>query len=472
LDLIEQGHYLLPWFEFPDPNDIGPAKSGLSVFKSYYEDPIKRARDLRLPLVLVGRQWEQALYEEPYLNLPPSENPNVVTASDKILPQVSPFGPVEPWENLGRSLTNSPWFELLQTWYPDPPLVIFLSNNEAQKLRWRDAESSARYRKLHGRWRDDHYKREVIGEGWIVRYKALQAGMRSGLTNGAWKTNAKFVGYDAFGPANIGKWPGWVKYSLAITGRVDPGPLMWDGGSSPYYTHGWNEVTDFNVYSPQIEFMNMVFQLEQVQRAKPEFWFEMSIWDGHAPKEPKKDKRTFYSELGQTFTPQRYAGFTKFGMWLLRPRVVREFRGWTEPWESNKSYFMAIVDAVDQVHTNPVLRDWWRNGELVPNKTRQHHYQTSFPTEYAREDRWFMLEADVNPDFPWKPSLEIPVFSIALSKGEVPKREWLVYGHAPLGDRKNVKLTIPDFGDVRVEIEVGGSYYLIKEETGKIQKLM
>lgn len=471
---IEQGHYLLPWFEFPDPKNYGPTKKGMTEFREYYEAPLKRARDLKLPLVLVSSQWERFLSQDPYLNLPPSENPNVVTSSGKILPKVSPFGPLEPWEYLGRSLTSNPWFRLLQEWYPDPPLVVFLSNNEAQKLRWRDVERSARYVASHGLAKNDDYKREVVGEGWITHYRALQAGMRDGLANESWKANAIFVGYQAFGQANIGRWSGWKKYSLATTGRVDPGPSMWDGGGPSYYTHNWNPTTDFKVWSPQIEFMNLVFQLKHAYRANPEFWLEMSVWDGYMPTDPKTDKRKYYARLGQTFSPQRYAGFTMFGMWLLRPRVIREFRGWRAPWKDNEPYFMAIIGAVDQIHTNPVLREWWRTGELVPNRARQHHYQVDVPPEYLAEDRWFLLDADVNPAFPWSPwrlSMEIPVFSLALRKGETPKRQWLVYGHSPLGDRQNVQLTIPEYGDIRVDIAIGGTYYLIDEETGKIQQL-
>ena len=468
IDLIEQGHFLLPWFEFPTTLDIS---SALIDFTTYYEAPIKRARDLGLPLVLVGTQWEQALYDEPYLSLPAAENPNVLTTSGDILPEVSPFGPVEPWTSLGHSLTDNPWFALLQEWYPDPPLVVFLSNNEAHKLQWKDVETSARYVQTYGLGRDDDYKRKVVGDGWITRYRALQAGMRDGLANTTWQSNAIFVGYDAFGPRHIGRWGGWAEYSLTTAGRVDPNPLMWDGGSPSYYTDSWNSTTDFKAYSPQIEFMNLVFQQRQAYQLNPNFWLEMSVWDGHEPDDPATDKWLYYESLGQTYTPQRYAGFTKFGMWLLRPRVVREFRGWLTPFKDTGAYFMAMVDAVDEVHTNPILRDWWRTGELVANHAHQHLYQSNFPQEYATEDRWFLLDADVNPQFPWDLSTEIPVFALALRKGEAPKRQWLVYAFAPLGDRQNVQLTVPGYGNIKVSIKVEGSNYLIDESNRSVEKV-
>src|SRR5205823_6082993 len=136
-----------------------------------------------------------------------------------------------------------------------------------------------------------------------------------------------------------------------------------------------------------------------------------------------------------------YAGMVQFGMWLLRPRVVREFRGWQQPWDDGRPYFMAIVDAVDRVHTDPLLREWWRTGQLVPNRAHKHLYQSDIPREYVNADRWFLLDANVNPRFPWDPTTEIAVFSLTLVKGTSPAREWLVYAHAPLGDRRNVLLT-------------------------------
>ena len=94
------------------------------------------------------------------------------------------------------------------------------------------------------------------------------------------------------------------------------------------------------------------------------------------------DKRAFYVKKGQTYGPERYGGMVRFGMWLLRPRVVREFRGWTELRSLQGPYFLAIVDAVDEVHTDATLRRFWRNGLLAPNRKHSHPYQVDVPEEY------------------------------------------------------------------------------------------
>lgn len=57
----------------------------------------------------------------------------------------------------------------------------------------------------------------------------------------------------------------------------------------------------------------------------------------------------------------------------------------------------------------------------------------------------------------------IPVFSLARVLGAKPAREWLVYAHSPLQHRRDVTITVPDYGTVTVDVSVGGSIYHVKE---------
>ncbi|MCF7853395.1 MAG: hypothetical protein K9N51_01245 [Candidatus Pacebacteria bacterium] len=176
-----------------------------------------------------------------------------------------------------------------------------------------------------------------------------------------------------------------------------------------------------------------------------------------------------YEQAGQTWNPQRYQGLIQFGMWLMRPRAVREYRGWTTPWEKAEPFFLAIAEAVDRVHRNDTLRQWWRNSELVPNRAHEHPYQAGIPQEYKEKDRWFLLDCNVNPqEFPWDLHWKIPVFALARTRGNEPEREWLVYAHAPLGERKNVVITVPEFGDITVNVPVGGSFFVLREDDDTI----
>ena len=169
--LIEEGHYLLPWFNHPHIRDEVPTDPN-DFWLEYYEGPLEKARGLKLPLTFIASQWESGLSGKPYVDLPPERNPNVVGMDGKVLRKVSPFGPVEPWREIGRKYTDNPWMKQLQEWYPAPPLVIFLSNNEHSKLYWTELETSKRYTEKYGKDRDDDFKRKVVAEGWIERYRA------------------------------------------------------------------------------------------------------------------------------------------------------------------------------------------------------------------------------------------------------------------------------------------------------------
>jgi len=475
--LIAEGHHLLPWFAHPQGAEPIPK----SDFKfAYYAGPLAQARAWRLPITLIGMQWEMSLSQKPSIDLPPEANPNVVTPDGKVLPRVSPFGPIRPWYDVGRTWTDSPAMRQLQQWYPDPPLVIFLSNNEHAKLTWTDKEEDARYIERHGRDRDAAFKREQVANGWIQRYRALQGGLRDGLVNDVWRKNAQFMGYGAFGPPHFARWDAWVEYATAVPNRVDFSPLAWDGGSPNYYTHDWDASTDHTVWSPQVESMNFLFMLDEAFALNPRFWFELSVWDGyHVDPEREKQypsKRTVYRRSGQVYDPERYKGFVQFGMWLLRPRAVRDFRGYLEPWsdkpgddgsivhEGGGPYFMAIVDAVDRVHDDAVLREWWRKGKLVANRAQPHPYQSLVPPEYKEKDRWFMLDTSLDPPRPWKGDTRLEVFALALVRGTAPNREWLIYAHAPTGEKKGVRITLPDYAKpVTIDVPVGGDFHVIQE---------
>jgi len=467
MDMIEQGHHLLPWFQL----DLAQ-NSVIANVIGYYQKSLSRCSDLGLPISFISTQWESTLTnDKAYFGLPPDQNPNVVKADGSVASIVSPFGAIEPWSEVGKQWTTTEVMKQLQSWYPSPPKVIFISNNEHTKLRWQDANTDQRYLALYGANTTDEEKRQAVGQGWIERYRALQNGMRDGLANSNWKRNAIFVGYNAFGGSAFGRWWGWINYSLYVQKRIDPSPLAWDGASPSYYVQSWNPSTDYNVWSPQIESMNWIFMQDEAYRLNPNFWFELSVWDGSQPKNAT-DKRTFYAKQGQTYTPERYAGVVKFGMWLMRPRVVREFRNWVETRTDTEAYFLAIVKAVDTVYNNSVLKNFWRKGRLVPNPLHPHPYQHNIPVEYSSKARWFLLDTSLDPKWPWSLNTEIPVFSLCLEMGTAPQREWLVYANSPLGKFGKVKLTIPNYQDIEVDTIPSGNYFLVQEKSKTIKRLV
>ena len=59
----------------------------------------------------------------------------------------------------------------------------------------------------------------------------------------------------------------------------------------------------------------------------------------------------------------------------------------------------------------------------------------------------------------------------ALELGEKPTRRWLIYGHAPLEDKRSVSVTLPGFDDLKMDIARGGSFAVITEKGQNVEPL-
>ena len=481
LELLREGRRLLPWMKWPqgDPNRDEESRQR---FDDYYVDILAYCRENRLPISFRGTQWEAMLLGLEYRELPEEECPAVIGLDGEIVRKLSPFGPISPWRDPASTYVDTPAMRLIQESYPDPPLVLFVSNNEAPDLRWHQAESlSKRYLDLYGEGRSDEFKRDVVARGWMERYPVMFDAMRKSLTESAWRENVRFIGYGAFGPSHFGRWSGWKDYSLITDQWTSPNWLIWDGGSPSYYTHNWAPNRDHWVWSTQIQSMNWLFQLEEAWAANPDFWWEISLWDGNQgawmPGVPYSEEMTSnskacqYMEDGQTYTPARFAGWAQFGMWLLRPRVVREFRGSTVPLDPWRPFFEELLDAVDRVHENPVLAEFWRHGELVSNLAHEHPYQTNVPEKYQEIPRWYLLDTDLDPPRPWTYETNLSVFSMALVLGEPGRREWLIYAHSPLEDRQGVSISLPELGTFVVDVPRGGIFVRVSESSDDVEYL-
>ncbi len=470
IEMIREGRHLFPWLPTPSPGQAADRVLGAN------EEALKQLREWRLPFALVtGGQWEATLYDNTnrWRGLPPDQSPLVLlpepVGEKKTGKLLSPFGAVPPWEEVGRYWMDSPGMHKIEEVYPDPPLVLIISNNEAGTLRWYNAEQDKRYLDKFGQGKDGEFRRRVFGDGWIERYRAMLKGMREALANDVWRKNALFVAYNAMGPNHMGRADfaadegGWKKYSLATEDRITWHYFAWQGAIPEYYDNGWQpKKAVFNVWSCQVEMMNLVFMQREAYRVNPNFWFEVIFWDGNLPSDAK-DRYKSYAEAGFPSTPERYRGWIQYGMWLLTPRVAREWRSSADRRERWWEYFKTIIESVDRVHADPVLARFWRQGELVSNRAHPHPFGTDIPEKWKDVDRWFHLDTSADPPRPWELTTRMPVFTLARVIGQKPKREWLIYAHAPMGDKKGVEITIPDYGPVTVDVSLGGSFYLVKE---------
>ena len=480
VELLNQGHHILPWLAWPRGNPDAKDKNA-KRFGDYYDDLIACCRELGLPICFRGTQWEAMLVGREYRALPAEKCPAVMTPEGTAIPKLSPFGPVEPWRDPAREYVETPGMKKLQQMYPNPPLVLFVSNNEAPDLRWHQAETSKRYLDKYGKGRSDQFKREVTARGWMERYPIMFEAMREALISDAWKQNVWFVGYGAFGPSHFGRWSAWKQYSLITDKWVSPNWHIWDGGSPSYYTHNWCPNRDHWVWSTQVQSMNWIFQLEEAWKVNPDFWWEVSLWDGNGggwnPEEGykaelvEKSKACQYIKDGQTYTPDRYEGWAQFGLWLLRPRVIREFRGSTVPLEPWRPFFQRLLRIVDRVYSRATLEEFWRYGKLTPNRAHRHPYQQDVPEKYRDVDRWFLLDTNLDVPRPWDNQTNIPVFSLALALGDKGERRWLIYTHSPLEDRRDVVIAVPGFGKITVDVPRAGAFYLAGERDRKVERV-
>jgi hypothetical protein len=132
---------------------------------------------------------------------------------------------------------------------------------------------------------------------------------------------------------------------------------------------------------------------------------------------------------------------------------------------------MAVADAVEMVHNNHILKKFWRKGQLVVNNIGQHPYQTNIPGGYKKVDRWFMLDTELDPLRPWALKSELPVFSLAMVIGEPPEREWLIYAHSPIKDRQGVRISIPGYGQIIMDVKTAGNFCHILEKNKEVNQI-
>jgi ferric-dicitrate binding protein FerR (iron transport regulator) len=470
LELIEKGYPVLPWLDFRRKMD------GTQVREACGRE-LGVLRKHRLPLLLLqGNQWVGAFrLDDEYRNLPIEKTGLGLNLDGTRMDEISPLSPVQPWRELGRKWTDNPGARELQQLYPDPPLVFFGSNNSPKQLRWHQSETSRRFLDRYGTGRDGEFKRRVFADGWTERYKALFDGMRKGLALPVWKRNIRFVGHNAFGPGHFGRWRNWQRHALSTHDRLGYQWYAWDGSISEMYDRDSEPLKRaYRLWSMQTEAMNLVFMKREAYKVNPEFWFETIFWDGNNWS-ADTGKAAAHRRDGVEYSPAYYRGWTQYCMWLLTPRVAREWRRSIDDRVRWWHYYQQILDSVAAVHSDPVLQRFWRRGKLVPGEALRHPFRADLPARWKDVQRWYHLSTDLEPEVHAGPDGTValdtekgnplfPVWTQARVIGQAPNREWLLYAFAPAGGRKNVKVTVPHCGTVTVDIPVGGAFYHLVEE--------
>lgn len=473
MKLLEKGFKILPWFNWPENLNLSSPTS-VTNFDAYFKTYLEYCKDLEIPIHFRGTQWERILITDSTYCPDAANCSSIVTPEDGAT-RLTPFGNITYWDAPASVYFDTDAMRRVRSFYPEPPQIFFHSNNETQKLQWHNAELDARYVAAYGTSQTDNAKREIFGDLWIDRFNRMIDKNRSVLPSTYWKNNSKFVSYNALGYRHFGRWSGWMDYSLITEDQLTPDWDMWEGSTASYYDNNWEpKSTDYTVRSNQIEAMNYLFQIEEMKTVNSDFLVEMALWDGnekwwpalgYAPEYEKLSKTCQYLGKGQTYTPDRFEGWAQFGLWVLRPHVIREFRFYADRLVDWEPYFERLISIVEKIHNSEELTEFWRDGELVPNRDYSHPYQTNVPTKYANVDRWFLLNTSLDPVRPWKLDTALPVFSVAFKLGQVGERRWLLYAHSPLQYRPAVRITIPDYGDVVVNVPREGAFFTYSEAT-------
>lgn len=404
LDLIEEGHYILPFISWPNPNS--EENPGVEV-----PDGFERLADKGLPFSLIyGLQWTLPFWRT--WAGPEYDAPDKAMKDGKLNPDVDP----NVWYELGKAWTQAPSIKQMQEKYPDPPLVHLYSNNE---------------------------RKEKDGADYSDQEEALFEGLREGLVTQVWKDNSKILGYQ-------GIWS------------------PWDGGSLSYYQRDWKPWRRIHTYrSAQTRTMNHVPIWDGLRKQNK--WLELIFWNGY----PEKQEQ--YKEDGQEpTTPTKYRGWIQYGMWLMTPRVARQWNESTTPRLGENGFwptFKEVIHAVDMVHSSETLKRFWRKGDLVPNTKYENRFAPGWLSENMKNmNRFFLLETNKHPDksfgeLYYKRSLKI--FALARQIDD----EYLIYAHAPLGNRDNVEIEIPNYGSVSVgTVKEGGSFFHV-DSSGLVETI-
>jgi len=435
LSRLEKGeHVLVSW-------ELDPYYSN-TIGNAYYEESIKKAAELQLPLVFILPAPESALTKDSYYKtLAKSENPNVVDMQGNVLDRLSPFGPNNLWNEIGEQWTSTALMTQIQEWYPNPPLVLFINKDRASRLYWSDIDTSSRYMKNYPQDKNDAYKRTLIGAQWIEKYRQMHIGFKQGLTQESWKNNIKFISYDDFSD-DLGQISTWLINSTLTKQYLDISPLAGDGTSVSFDLT--KDMDYANINAPQIALNNLPFMLQEAKRNNPNFIQQLSI--------------THNSNMTD---PALYRGLTQFGLWFLRPSIIRQ-NSPNSMLEEMEPLFNEMSDSVELIYNSDILSDFWKNGKLVSNG--ESNFNRNIPAQYKDDPRWFLLDVDANPTRPWTESSSIKVWAFALVKGESPNREWLIYAQSPENNMSNITINIPNYKDILLEdSSINGNFYLSLE---------
>lgn len=446
--LILDHKFILPWFNLPAPW-LSRSWDG---WKSYYQDPLQLCSRLQLPITLRTTQWEDYLLRsKKFSGKAAYEKVRVPLEDGTFANALDLFGESDPWAEAGRVWATESFIPKLFEYYEEPPVVLFLGNNEASVYRWeKGRRTSMRYKEYaeaqHGTPSPDDIlvRNDYVGAA-LEKYGFLLLSLRANLPK-QWQGAMRPVWYGAhesfYYGYGRGHWnsfsPGggvfgqmWISDKFGL--NFEPS-LRLGVSAHCYMSGGWK---NGQVLSPQIGSMVYPMMVADAYKFDPNFWFEISYWDGTGRNEPA--------------VPDSLKGWLRLVMWVGRPKVIRGFRYSNELAASKyMDHLKYAISLVEEVHNIEVLKDFWLNGSLViPYGTqtpfRAKDIEKYVPEKYWKIPRWFLLDTPDNPSVgrcqKW-PECErdpVEVYAVALKRED----EYLICGHRSDNANKKMSVLLP-----------------------------
>lgn len=481
VDKLNEGYPLLPWYGYVYTDSTAETNTKIGT-------GLAQLATWGMPITLLYTNWDGLCYGHSYFTdqEDPDDTCRAVDAAGVAINKSSPLAPNAPFQVLGDLWTNTDSAARLQVVHPDPPQVFWMSNNEAIDLEWEDANTSKRYTDAYGGSTTEAEKRGYFFDGWVTKIGQFKTGATAGLTDADWIANSKWVVYNAtemgFGPHHYARFGDWDEYALFKDSTNNMSHTWqtgaWDGTSEEAYDNNWEGKMYGEVWSNQMECSNEVFMLEQAYAVNSSYFFELIFWDGSSSLYGNGvgpgSKGTTYINEGYVHSAEAYAGWAQWCMWALRPRVVREWRKSDDDIDAGTLFerWDALMDAVKRVHTNPILKSFWRESDLLPNTTRAESSHYNETTTYDDAERWYHQESSTDPAFAGSSAdygLEMPVWNLVREQGTTPNREWLVYVFAAKAIQTNFTVTIPDHEAVTIPSATNaGEFWLVKESDDSV----
>lgn len=482
--LIEDGHHVLP--TFPDPMTRQEKPTGdFGILGVRFVPALRYCAEHDLPFAFRDWNWADSVARHErhkdggFSN---EETARFIVNEKQKGRKASPIGKIERWREFGRRWGGNGYVRAMAEIYPDPPLVVYLNNNEAGKVRVRDLDENAtRFVEKYGKGLSKERKSEILHEGYRERYHAMFEAAREAAPEG-WADAMTFVAYNAFPwPKLRGVTPLQVDNPQDLTTRFREWSFF-DGAMPEFYMNDWQVgrgKTDFSSWSPQAECTTYVPLANRVFKQRPDYYFASIGWEGRIPSNRRSPANAYATgRFGggavKRWDFDRYMGMIQFGLWAMRPRVMREFRGGATRDAYYQKTWELYLEAVDRVWEQKALQPFWKHGRLVENP--EIKWQPGNP-EYMHLQRWYMLHSDANPpESTWpkiyqRKTVKLRVMAMALVLGEAPERRWMVYAHAPLGAVADARVTVPGYGPISIDVSRSGSFYVVDETTDTMRTL-